>query len=211
MVRCAVSFGTVKVTLGASRGMMLVCRSDLGVQMLSSVVRKIRIGRMFSGILVAVLIVSSTPPIKSQNRASPQSEEQDAVKSFKKVAADFIASYEVNKREWVRSLPGDPGWKKVKHEVGEYSIDVRRTDSLISPYVGVLQFSLKFYITASHPTREEAERDVAFKILGSSTHEHTYVFQDEQWVIKLRKHRIDGMVKLGMMDWYECDRNDGCW
>lgn len=164
--------------------------------------------------VAVVALVACSVPVNSRSHvlaaSLPQSEAEIVVKSFRQTTAEFIASYKTDKREHIIGGPGK-GWHKVKDEPGEYSIDVRRTDSLVTPYTGILQFSLTGYATVDHPTREEAERDTAFvKDLGRVTHEHTYAFQEGQWVIKQRRHRREGMAELGMDKWYDCEQWNGC-
>jgi hypothetical protein len=77
-------------------------------------------------------------------------------------------------------------------------IDVQRTASLVSPYIGTLEFKLVNHYTAFHKTRKEAEADSTFVNSKAIIHKHTYAYQDGKWVPKTRKHEDYG----GM---YDCD------
>jgi hypothetical protein len=79
------------------------------------------------------------------------------------------------------------------------SIDVERTTSLVSPYIGTLEFQMVEHYTAFHETREDAEADSAFVNSQVKTHKHSYAYQDGKWVPKTRKYVVNG---LGMFD---CD------
>ncbi len=78
-------------------------------------------------------------------------------------------------------------------------IDVQKTTSLVSPYVGTLEFQLVQHFTAFHKTRKEAESDSDFVGSRAVTHRHTYAYQDGMWVPKIRKY-------VGYSgDTYDCD------
>jgi hypothetical protein len=110
------------------------------------------------------------------------------------------------------------GWAKWSFEpVGPPNIDVRKSDSLISPYTGVCEFTLAKYYTALHKSAEEARADDKFVGEEESKHRHTYAFQDGHWVPTLRQYYYSVLDK-----WYDCDECnvrtgepfgdiDGCW
>lgn len=129
----------------------------------------------------------------------------DVVASFKKYVADYMNSYKTDRREMVRLLGG--GWAKEYFEpLPDAGIDVRKTDSLVSPYMGVVEFTLITRYTTFHKTRTEAEADNNFVQTRQTKHRHTYAYQDGSWVPKTRQNC------LPMLDeWYECNEYDGCW
>jgi hypothetical protein len=113
--------------------------------------------------------------------------DQDGVKAFKQYVSGYMTSYETDKREQVVKLGG--GWVKMRFEpVGVPNIDVRKTDSLISPYIGVCEFTLARHYTAFHPSREAAQADDQLVNGGETKHKHTYAFQDGHWVPTLRQN-----------------------
>jgi hypothetical protein len=127
----------------------------------------------------------------------------DVAKSFRAYIADYVASYKTDRREQVVQTSG--GWSRQYFEVGsEYGIDVRKTDSLISPYVGVAEFALTMHYTAFHKTQAEAEADHRFVQSMSMEHRHTYAYQDGAWALKSREEYSSAAGK-----WWDCDR-DGC-
>jgi hypothetical protein len=79
------------------------------------------------------------------------------------------------------------------------TIDVQKTASLVSPYIGKLEFQLVQHFTTFHKTRKEAESDSAFVRSRAVIHKHTYAYQDGRWVPKVRKY-------VGYnSDMYDCD------
>jgi hypothetical protein len=65
--------------------------------------------------------------------------------------------------------------------VSDYGFDVRVTDSLVTPYTGILRYSQVSWFTAEHPTKEEAEKDNNFISSLSNSFTFTYGYQDGQW------------------------------
>lgn len=168
-------------------------------------------GRQVSLVLLILLILLAPSSLAGDEKA-----EEEAVKAFKQYVADFMGSYETGKHELAVKLDG--GWVKWHFEpVGTPSIDVRKTDSLISPYAGVCEFTLAKYFTALHKSAEEAQADDKFVGSSESKHRHTYAFQEGHWVPISRQH-YDSHFK----SWFDCDECnvhtgapfddiDGCW
>jgi hypothetical protein len=134
-------------------------------------------------------------------RAQSNDDEKKAVTSFKTYVQHHLESYKTNRREKVSSLGG--GWVKEYFEVdaGSAEFDVQRTNSLISPYTGKLEFRMIRHFTAFHRTREEAIADTAFIHSDIASHRHNYAYQDDKWIPKVRQHRAEA---FGNTEWYDC-------
>jgi hypothetical protein len=126
------------------------------------------------------------------------SNDKQVVESFRTYMQQHFASYEHNRRERTTLL--SQGWMKMYYQPDQSSagIDVQRTASLVSPYIGTLEFKLVNHFTAFHKSRKEAESDSTFVNSKAVSHTHTYAYQDGKWVPKTRKH-----VEYG--DTYNCD------
>jgi hypothetical protein len=135
-------------------------------------------------------------------RSAAQSpDEKKVLDAFKSYISSHLASYKVNRRERVTKLGG--GWVKEYYEPEpEYSINAERTSSLISPYVGSLDFVLVRHYTDFHKTREEAVADSNFVKHDSAKHRHTYAYQDGKWVPKVRKFYYGWPLDK----WFDCDK-----
>lgn len=133
------------------------------------------------------------------------SSDKQVVESFKEYVQRHLASYESNRRERITKLGG--GWVKMyfKPDLGSAAIDVQKTTSLVSPYIGTLEFQLVHYYTAFHTTRKEAEADFAFVNSKAITHKHSYAYQDGKWLPKTRKYTI---VDYGEWKCDEIDRDN---
>ncbi len=60
--------------------------------------------------------------------------------------------------------------------------------SLVSPYTATLDFRLIRHYTTFHKSRAEATTDSSFLKSDAVTHKHTYAYQDEKWMPKIRKY-----------------------
>jgi hypothetical protein len=153
------------------------------------------ISAVFSFLIIGLLLGAG---LATETPARPPQENQ-VVSSFQKYIADFMASYQTDKRERVSKLGG--GWaKEIYHPVGEPSLDIKKTDSLISPYVGICEFTLRREVTAFHKTKEEAFKDNTFVQSVDAHHRHRYAFQSGKWVPKVREYGSPGEDK-----WYDCN------
>lgn len=76
-------------------------------------------------------------------------------------------------------------WAKRRFLLLDTKYDVKRTDSLVNPIVGIVSFTLVIEQTALLPSKEDAERandflksDQPFKVFL------TYGYKDDRWLFK---------------------------
>ncbi len=75
-------------------------------------------------------------------------------------------------------------WRKLYSEtVSQHGFDVKVTDSLVTPYTGVLSYDEVTWFTAAHPTQKEAEQDNNFTSSLKTSHTSTYGYQEGKWVL----------------------------
>lgn len=85
------------------------------------------------------------------------------------------------------------GWAKRKMKMLDIEYDVRKTDSLVSPFLGIVTFNAIVEQSEFFPTKIEAEAATSFQPIGGPISGYsepcriTYAFQDKQWVIKTRE------------------------
>jgi hypothetical protein len=72
--------------------------------------------------------------------------------------------------------------KRYTEEVSQYGFDVKVTDSLVTPYTGVLSYDEVTWVTAEHPSQKEAEQDDNFTSSLKTPHTSTYGYQEGKWV-----------------------------
>ena len=105
--------------------------------------------------------------------------------SFKSFARHFIATKTVN----VTYDDGEyGGWHKLTVvPKADYKLDLRSTDSLLSPYIGTIEYKTARCVTAYWKTKAEAQKDTACAGQEIWQGRDTYAFQDGKWILKSHK------------------------
>jgi hypothetical protein len=154
--------------------------------------------KLLTSALGALFMLTPTAAVLSQQS------DADIVASFKKHLIDYVDSYKTNRRDEVRETSG--GWSRNYYEIDQkYSIDLRKTDSLISPYVGTANFVFTMHSTSFHKTKAEAQADNNFIRSQLLKHRHVYAYQDGAWVLTQREEYI------ALLDeWFKCDKDGSC-
>ena len=77
-------------------------------------------------------------------------------------------------------------WRKQYTEtVSQYGFDVKVTDSLVTPYTGVLSYDEVVWLTAEHPTEKEAEQDNSFTSSLKNSHVHLRISRRKVGVVEI--------------------------
>jgi hypothetical protein len=82
---------------------------------------------------------------------------------------------------------GGKGWAKQKAKLVDLEYDVKKTDSLVTPYIGIVQFSLVLEQSPFYASEDEAVKSVELDsgvTLKSPKCRVTYAFQEDQWIAK---------------------------
>lgn len=136
----------------------------------------------------------------------------DPVQSFKEYIKNYFESYKSDKRERITKLGG--GWVKECYEPDyDYKIDVQKTNSLITPFMGICEFTLIRRITNFHKNLEDTESDSLFVKSDKRTHIHNYGFQERKWIVTSRKSQdpvlaelVNPITKSATLNkWYDCN------
>lgn len=152
---------------------------------------------ILSRILCIGLLIYVTGALAQEQKTDRES----VVSSFQQYISNFMGSFKSDKREHVVQSPG--GWRNGIHEPEpDYSIDLRYTDSLISPYVGTCDFVLVSQYTVFYRSKQEAQEDERFVNETREKHRNTYAFQQGRWVVKSCEHYVSTLSK-----WFE-DKED---
>ena len=73
--------------------------------------------------------------------------------------------------------------KRYTATVSEFAFDVRVTDSLVTPYTGVFNYTEQIWLTPEHATKEDAAHDNNFTLFSSPSMTETYGLQEGKWVL----------------------------
>jgi len=119
-----------------------------------------------------------------------QRTETDVVAAFKRVVEDGVKRAEEDKGE-VSFRAAEPtysiraAWGKLRCQVDTPSYDVKKTDSLVSPYVAKITINAKYERTKDFGSQSEAEAPNAFPMVSvPKKYEFDYAFQDGKWILK---------------------------
>lgn len=154
--------------------------------------------KIFS-LLVLFFIIIST------NITFASSEDQSAISSFKDVVQKHMDSYIDDPRILVFNL--NPDWLKTKAVVSNASFDVQRTNSIVSPYVGIMVYNMSVG-SIKKSTKEAVENDNNFQYdLPDYLCRITFSYQNEKWVPTRYQFEIPKMgVRLADATYYERER-----
>ena len=108
---------------------------------------------------------------------------------FKSKLENLFNSYDNSSIEVVKKQSG--GWIKEHHRIaGNYSYDVQKTKSLVSPYRWICEFIIIRSFTDFHKTKEAAESNNDFHHSDKISHRHIYLYQKGIWISE-RKNNSD--------------------
>lgn len=140
-------------------------------------------------------------------------DDAQVVSSFKQYVSDILtqvnATYEGNNYR-IAYIPLDavtkrPGyWIKIKRTIDPtYNIDVQKSNSLISPYIGTLEVNTTNVFYKGYPNQQDAEATDAIDHTTGDNYKFTIAFQDEKWVVTDSK---EFSTLLGK--WFATDSKD---
>jgi hypothetical protein len=75
-------------------------------------------------------------------------------------------------------------WRKSYHVLhSQYTVDLRKNDSLISPYIGTMEIPKTVRVYEDCATKEEAEKTTAINYTTTFKYKFTVAYQDNNWVV----------------------------
>ncbi|XER10457.1 hypothetical protein SATMO3_06140 [Sporomusa aerivorans] len=148
-----------------------------------------------------VLLLTLVLVLVFSNLAFAAPSEAEAVDSFKEyVRAEVnkaLATYEAkNQQIFELNKRKPPVWKRIHYTLSpDYTIDLRKNDSLINPYIGKLEIA-KISYHEEFATQEEAEKCTSPKNKDTDRYIFILAYQDEKWVVTNVVLEYSGEVKL---------------
>lgn len=142
---------------------------------LLKVVRVLQLRNVALGFIVATnaLAQSASKPI-------------EPVAAFQKIVADAGAQKTAdtvgfNGRKWIKQF----------FRVGDITYDIRKTDSLVNPVVGIVSFPVEIKVAGQFETKEDAEAATQPSMPGVTTYmvAGTYYIQDNAWKLRDFEYR----------------------
>jgi len=91
-------------------------------------------------------------------------------------------------------------WAKRKYEIKDLTYDVRKTDSLVNPIVGLASFTLLTSQTALVSTKEEAQRSTEVDIASQNAFRVSlnFTYDGGVWTLKRGQYSIAGLPAEGL-------------
>ncbi len=142
-------------------------------------------------------VPADAPPVAAlADQAPPKT--TDPLTSFKEVAAKTREAVDGQTSVWFNSSSND--WKKFHLSVNKFAYDVTRTDSLVSPYMGVITFRLPTALIAEGRNKSQVESSNSQGEPSSVAYDWrvTYSYQGDRWTLKSVENQI--VVKVGLSD-----------
>lgn len=144
-------------------------------------------------VICLILLTLSTP-------TSFAATEAEIVASFKKFTSDemskALATYEGNFKVMYSNpdklTKSTGGWFKTIDTLdSNYKVDVKRTESLISPYLGTLHAVKGSIFFVYYPTKEEAAKSATIWFKKEDQLLLSYAFQDNTWVLTSVRYKYN--------------------
>jgi hypothetical protein len=106
----------------------------------------------------------------------------DPVSKFEKLIGDATTATNASSMVYLNKY--QQAWAKRRFAVADVKFDVKKTDSLVNPIVGLVTYLLATEQSHFTPTKEEAQTSTAFDPQLSSTLRIalTYSYKDTKWV-----------------------------
>ena len=124
------------------------------------------------------------------------SNQADPLKSFQTIASQCVSALASPRAPKIYSSPTSGKWNKLVFGPNEVKFDVRKSDSLVSPYTGWISITYEDAVL-QRDTRQEAEATVVsnstVSVLGTLQRYHiAYAYQDSKWQLQ----KIDSSMKV---------------
>lgn len=108
--------------------------------------------------------------------------EQEVVASFQAFVANLVAPVEATYgKGYYRVVKTDEGYFKSQQTDFTYSCDIKKTDSVMYPYLGILEVSNKDNFSRNYATEAEARNATIYTIDSYNTHRLTYRYCNGKW------------------------------
>ncbi|MBP2644227.1 MAG: hypothetical protein H6Q67_2114 [Firmicutes bacterium] len=132
-----------------------------------------------------LLILTLMMLVALSNVVCAQPSDEEVVASFKQYVGEelskAISTYKIDNYE-IRKSGGK--WYKFSENLDpNYTIDVRKNDSLTTPYIGSAVISRVFKRGENWPTKELAEISTASDIYDIFKYRFIGVYRDNEWVV----------------------------
>jgi hypothetical protein len=150
---------------------------------------------MVRSVLVCALLGASVSHAQS-------GDETKVLESFKRLVQQRREVYQKG-RVYINPVEGSFVRLSFRLDPMSIKFDLQKTSSLVSPYVGEIEFILITDFSPRHNTADDASADKSVQIADTVRHKHTFAYQEGQGAPTVRKHQSIGWSTPE--PWYDCD------
>lgn len=136
---------------------------------------------------------SKTPPVQESKTSTAQQDDPSAPATVDPVAS-MKALIDAHEKAVAQAVPvvysdDHKKWTKLRMRMENIEFDVKKSDSLVSPFVGEVSFDASLQHTDFFDTEEEAATSATFSHVPEPTLCRVmYAFQDGKWETKKRTY-----------------------
>ena len=138
---------------------------------------------------------TSMLPSEDIKEINQQTQSNDPKQQFINYIEDFLYREHYDGNAWqIKSGAYKDKWYKFRMITDkDYSYDIQKTDSIVSPYEAIVTFTLKTEKTNIYNTKNEAEADNNYKsdsndMFYISKYKYHYAYQDGKWMYKFNEY-----------------------
>lgn len=137
--------------------------------------------------------------------------EQKVINSFKAFVADLVAPVEATYGKGYYVILEDSGrfFKANKHSFA-YTYDIKESDSIMFPYIGILEVSNKTNFTKTYATEAEARNAFDIDFISEDRQKYIYKYDNGKWIGKVAYYELKGQWKESSdfsLSYFKCKQN----
>lgn len=138
--------------------------------------------------------------------------EQEVINSFKAFVADLVAPVEATyNKGYYTVLDGSNGYFKTSSHSLTYTYDIKKTDSVMYPYLGILEVSNKTNFYKHYATEIEARNAFDVDFVSEDRQRNIYKYDNGKWIKKESYYffEYDGTWKQAdfSLEYFKCKQN----
>ena len=137
--------------------------------------------------------------------------EQEIVNSFKVFVANLVAPIEATyNKGYYDIVDGTDGYFKTNDYDLTYTYDIKKSDSIMYPYIGILSVRNKTAFSKNYKTEQEARNAFDVQFISENEERYIYKYDNGKWVGKVAYYKLNGQWKVTTdfsLNYFKCTQN----
>ena len=137
--------------------------------------------------------------------------EQEVVASFKAFVADLVTPVEATYGNgYYEVIDGSEGYFKTRNYVFTYTYDIKKSDSVMYPYIGILEVSNQIEYSKRYMYEIEARKATDIDFTSKQERRYIYKYDNGKWIGKVAYFEILGEWQTTdnfSLDVFKCKQN----